>query len=254
MPEFPYHQFRSQNITFTFQSRFKNQEEETETMDTKYHTEVPNMAVYNVHTDSYEEIDSSRLTPAPQAYHWDGYYASTSPNMSDAVSLVYSSPKSTTSDSPALASQERLGSLNRASSAPPKRKRENRYKDAPPSVLSRRRAQNRASQRAYRERKEQRIRDLEQLLEEAHRKQESLSQAFMALQADYDSLRAGQPSHHHDIHQSLHHQQPPPYAPVQPMVGLGLGHAGLDYVLPTTQAGAMMAPPLYATHAMAPYS
>ncbi|KAI1273776.1 hypothetical protein F5Y07DRAFT_411122 [Xylaria sp. FL0933] len=44
----------------------------------------------------------------------------------------------------------------------PKRKRENRYKNAPPAVISRRRAQNRASQRAYRERKDQRIKALEE--------------------------------------------------------------------------------------------
>jgi AP-1-like factor len=228
------------------------------TMSAKYHAEIPTMAAYNVHTDCYEDIE--RLTtPAPQSYHWDPYYASTSPNMSDAVSLVYSSPKSTSSDTPALASQDPLSNLNRASSAPPKRKRENRYKDAPPSVLSRRRAQNRASQRAYRERKEQRIRDLEQLLEEAHRKQESLSQAFMALQGECENLRAGghpQPTHemHHHHHQ-LHQPQPQHYAPVPPMVSMGLGPAGLDYVLPTSQpasTSSMMAAGLYAP--MAPYS
>lgn len=54
----------------------------------------------------------------------------------------------------------------------------------------RRRAQNRASQRAYRERKDQRIRDLEELLEEAHQKEESLSQAFHTLQVEFDRLVA----------------------------------------------------------------
>ncbi|KAJ6443253.1 d-alanyl-d-alanine carboxypeptidase [Purpureocillium lavendulum] len=54
----------------------------------------------------------------------------------------------------------------------------------------RRRAQNRASQRAYRERKEQRIRDLEQLLREANHREETLAQAYVTLQADYDHLRS----------------------------------------------------------------
>jgi hypothetical protein len=48
------------------------------TMNAKYQTEVPSMAAYNVHTDCYEEVDNQRLTPAPPAYHWDGYYASVS--------------------------------------------------------------------------------------------------------------------------------------------------------------------------------
>ncbi|KAI1389786.1 uncharacterized protein F4822DRAFT_428128 [Hypoxylon trugodes] len=73
-----------------------------------------------------------------------------------------------------------------------KRKRENRYKNAPPSVLSRRRAQNRASQRAYRERKDQRIKDLEILLGEAQKKNDVLSQAYSNLQAEYIRLKREQ--------------------------------------------------------------
>ncbi|KAI0144002.1 hypothetical protein F4776DRAFT_661102 [Hypoxylon sp. NC0597] len=75
-----------------------------------------------------------------------------------------------------------------------KRKRENRYKNAPPSVLSRRRAQNRASQRAYRERKDQRIKDLEILLSEAQKKNDVLSQAYSNLQAEYIRLKREQES------------------------------------------------------------
>ncbi|KAI0838623.1 hypothetical protein F5Y06DRAFT_267388 [Hypoxylon sp. FL0890] len=75
-----------------------------------------------------------------------------------------------------------------------KRKRENRYKNAPPSVLSRRRAQNRASQRAYRERKDQRIKDLEVLLTEAQKKNDVLSQAYSNLQAEYIRLKRDQES------------------------------------------------------------
>lgn len=81
-----------------------------------------------------------------------------------------------------------------------KRKRENRYKNAPPSVLSRRRAQNRASQRAYRERKDQRIKDLEVLLNEAQNKNDVLSQAYAALQAEYIKLKNEQDT-------AVHYQQ-----------------------------------------------
>ncbi|RXG41114.1 hypothetical protein VDGE_30183 [Verticillium dahliae] len=70
-----------------------------------------------------------------------------------------------------------------------KRKRENRYKNAAPSVLSRRRAQNRASQRAYRERKDQRIKDLELLLSEQKEKSESLGQAYANLHAEYNRCK-----------------------------------------------------------------
>ncbi|KAI1348891.1 hypothetical protein F5Y01DRAFT_317242 [Xylaria sp. FL0043] len=57
----------------------------------------------------------------------------------------------------------------------PKRKRENRYKNAPPAVISRRRAQNRASQRAYRERKDQRIKALEETNTQLEKKIEQLT-------------------------------------------------------------------------------
>ncbi|KAK4244921.1 hypothetical protein C7999DRAFT_16847 [Corynascus novoguineensis] len=73
-----------------------------------------------------------------------------------------------------------------------KRKRENRYKNAPPAVLSRRRAQNRASQRAYRERKDQRIKDLERMLNEAKQRNDVLSQAYATLHAEYIALKSSQ--------------------------------------------------------------
>ncbi|KAH8160732.1 hypothetical protein CIB48_g7515 [Xylaria polymorpha] len=76
-------------------------------------------------------------------------------------------------------------------SAPkPKRKRENRYKNAPPSVLSRRRAQNRASQRAYRERKDQRIKDLEGIINDLERKNEVLTKAYENVKVEYWKLKA----------------------------------------------------------------
>ncbi|KAH8671026.1 hypothetical protein BX600DRAFT_434157 [Xylariales sp. PMI_506] len=95
-----------------------------------------------------------------------------------------------------------LGDFHQSEGSPdapskPKRKRENRYKNAPPSVLSRRRAQNRASQRAYRERKDQRIKDLEILLGEAQQKNDVLNQAYAALQAEYVKLKSEQDSIHH---------------------------------------------------------
>ncbi|KAI3326210.1 hypothetical protein HD806DRAFT_439704 [Xylariaceae sp. AK1471] len=74
----------------------------------------------------------------------------------------------------------------------PKRKRENRYKNAPPSVLSRRRAQNRASQRAYRERKDQRIKDLEVIISETQKKNEALTQAYASLQTELETLKSQQ--------------------------------------------------------------
>lgn len=52
----------------------------------------------------------------------------------------------------------------------------------------RRRAQNRESQRAYRRRKDDRIAELEQLLSEATDREHALSQAYIALKAEYDQL------------------------------------------------------------------
>ncbi|KAK9445747.1 Basic-leucine zipper (bZIP) transcription factor [Metarhizium brunneum] len=95
--------------------------------------------------------------------------------------FVYASPTST-------ASEPSAPHLSQDMQVRPPRRRENRYRNAPPSVQSRRRAQNRASQRAYRERKEQRIRDLEHLLQEAHRREETLTQAYLPLRTEYERL------------------------------------------------------------------
>ncbi|KAK2069519.1 hypothetical protein P8C59_004094 [Phyllachora maydis] len=91
--------------------------------------------------------------------------------------------------------------------AAPKRKRENRYKDAPPSVLVRRRAQNRASQRAYRERKDKRIKDLEQMLSEAKQRNDILSQAYTALHAEFIVQPKARAGHHDDRQQQQQQQQ-----------------------------------------------
>jgi len=107
-----------------------------------------------------------------------------------------------------------------------KRKRENRYKNAPPSVLSRRRAQNRASQRAYRERKDQRIKDLEQMLNDANNRNDVLNQAYRALQAEYVVLKTSQVKDH-GYHQ--HPDLPYPSAHAHGHgLGLSAGTEGLD--------------------------
>ncbi|KAL2017632.1 hypothetical protein VTK56DRAFT_1900 [Thermocarpiscus australiensis] len=107
-----------------------------------------------------------------------------------------------------------------------KRKRENRYKNAPPAVLSRRRAQNRASQRAYRERKDQRIKDLEQMLDDARKRNDVLSQAYAALHAEYVALKAS-PLGNHRYSQHHHAQVDLPYGAV-PGMGLSGAGEGLD--------------------------
>jgi hypothetical protein len=56
----------------------------------------------------------------------------------------------------------------------------------------RRRAQNRASQRAYRERKDQRIKDLEQLLANSKEKNDELASAYELLHAEFLKLRGAQ--------------------------------------------------------------
>ncbi|KAI1494990.1 hypothetical protein F5X96DRAFT_665192 [Biscogniauxia mediterranea] len=102
-----------------------------------------------------------------------------------------------------------------------KRKRENRYKNAPPSVLSRRRAQNRASQRAYRERKDQRIKDLEDLLSQTQQKNDVLSQAYETLQAEYVKLKGDKCTQNDYQHANL------AYGPA----AVGLLASDLDFLL-----------------------
>ncbi|KAF4637627.1 hypothetical protein G7Y89_g450 [Cudoniella acicularis] len=56
-------------------------------------------------------------------------------------------------------------------------------------VHSRRRAQNRASQRAFRDRKEKHMRELEQRLNELEGRHTSLSQSYESLQLEYSSVK-----------------------------------------------------------------
>jgi hypothetical protein len=89
--------------------------------------------------------------------------------------------------------------------------------------VQRRRAQNRASQRAYRERKDQRIKDLEQMLNDAKQRNEVLTQAYATLHAEYVALKsshitdpaAGSYPQHYDM----------TYSTAPPMA---LSHAGVD--------------------------
>ncbi|KAK1971691.1 bZIP transcription factor [Colletotrichum sublineola] len=156
----------------------------------------------------YDDVESFLEMDAPYIYDEPEQYLdtassseSTSPVMSSFdMTLVndfngldqgiYPSPMSSSRDtaSPQPISDDKTAPVK----APAKRKRENRYKNAPPSVLSRRRAQNRASQRAYRERKDQRIKDLEVMLAEQKQKNDSLSQSYSSLHAEYVKLRGDQ--------------------------------------------------------------
>lgn len=82
----------------------------------------------------------------------------------------------------------------------------------------RRRAQNRASQRAYRERKDQRIKDLEQMLNDARARNDVLNQAYAELHAEYVKLKSSPPAassaahleaaHHGHGHGHAHAPQP----------------------------------------------
>ncbi|KAK6217465.1 bZIP transcription factor [Colletotrichum higginsianum IMI 349063] len=153
----------------------------------------------------YDDVDAFLDMDAPYIYDEPEQYLdtassseSTSPIMSSFDTTfvndfngvdqsMYPSPMSSNRDtaSPQPTSDDKATTAK----APAKRKRENRYKNAPPSVLSRRRAQNRASQRAYRERKDQRIKDLEVMLSEQKQKNDSLGQAYSSLHAEYLKLR-----------------------------------------------------------------
>lgn len=143
-----------------------------------------------------EDVYDERSEPYNDPQHtgsWSSGFSSITGDrrsLSDASNLSRMPSSANSISSEAVTPSVPLADDPQHTTAKPKRRRENRYKNAPPAVISRRRAQNRASQRAYRERKDQRIRDLEELLEEAHRKEETLSQAFHTLQAEYDRLVA----------------------------------------------------------------
>ncbi|KAL0778020.1 hypothetical protein CaCOL14_005673 [Colletotrichum acutatum] len=156
----------------------------------------------------YDDMDAFLDMEAPYVYDETEQYldtASSSESTSPIISTfdmtfvndfngtdqgIYPSPMSSSRDT--ASPQPTMGEKAGTTKGPAKRKRENRYKNAPPSVLSRRRAQNRASQRAYRERKDQRIKDLEVMLSDQKQKNDSLSQAYSALHAEFLKIRGAQ--------------------------------------------------------------
>ncbi|KAK3985023.1 hypothetical protein QBC44DRAFT_405778 [Cladorrhinum sp. PSN332] len=177
----------------------------------------PANSLYYVYGDA-EQYSSGSQSPCNSTYD----IASTADLGSFAS--VYPSPKHDEEPSQSTESQKPAT----------KRKRENRYKNAPPSVLSRRRAQNRASQRAYRERKDQRIKDLEQMLSEANQRNDVLNQAYRVLQSEYVALKTSQVKE-----QGYHHQPDIPYTSAHGL-GITTGTEGLDmdlYVYPDLNSG-----------------
>ncbi|KAF9882457.1 hypothetical protein CkaCkLH20_00493 [Colletotrichum karsti] len=73
-----------------------------------------------------------------------------------------------------------------------KGRRSNRYKNCSETVLSKRRAQNRANQRAYRKRKEQRLEELQHQIDDMAQKNDALCCAYRLLANECCRLRAGQ--------------------------------------------------------------
>ncbi|KAI1380870.1 hypothetical protein F4677DRAFT_441200 [Hypoxylon crocopeplum] len=146
------------------------------------------MAYIYDNTDLYIDSTNSSTTSSPMDSPYDLSFQG-----------MYPSPERTDESGETTQTKSQQPTVKPAA----KRKRENRYKNAPPSVLSRRRAQNRASQRAYRERKDQRIKDLEILLSEAQKKNDVLNQAYSNLQAEYIRLKSEQETADHYQQASL---------------------------------------------------
>ncbi|KAB5577603.1 hypothetical protein GE09DRAFT_525180 [Coniochaeta sp. 2T2.1] len=141
----------------------------------------PSNSQYYMYGDADQHLDSNTSeSQSPVNSPYDMTYM---PDLSN-ISSVYPSPERD--------EEEEESQAGKTSKPAAKRKRENRYKNAPPAVLSRRRAQNRASQRAYRERKDQRIKDLETMLTDAKQRNDVLSQAYASLHAEYVQLRTSQ--------------------------------------------------------------
>ncbi|SPN97290.1 uncharacterized protein DNG_00804 [Cephalotrichum gorgonifer] len=150
---------------------------------------------YGPTAQQYAETATSSGTTSPVIAAFDMVLMS---DFDTVPSGIYPSPISspaTASPQPTIKQEDKRGAAASGTKptpghkTTPKRRRENRYKNAPPSVLSRRRAQNRESQRAYRERKDQRIKDLEGMLEDYKQKHEALSQAYSALHTEVIQLR-----------------------------------------------------------------
>ncbi|KAF6826747.1 bZIP transcription factor [Colletotrichum plurivorum] len=189
---------------------------------------------YEGEQEQYLDTASSSESTSPIMSNFDITFVS---DFNGTENSIYPSPMSSSRDtaSPQPSSDPSQADAGATAAKPPaKRKRENRYKNAPPSVLSRRRAQNRASQRAYRERKDQRIKDLEVMLSEQKQKNDSLSQAYSALHAEYLKLRGTRTQQQH---MPRHHPAGPPPMVFDPSaaaavhMGMPGGHhpAAMDY-------------------------
>lgn len=151
---------------------------------------MPNTFEMSMVTDFHPAAATAAIYPSPTSSE-RGTTASPQPTTPDLGGQNWMAADEGSGESPSPTEGDMAEGTEAGVKAPAKRKRENRYKNAPPAVLSRRRAQNRASQRAYRERKDQRIKDLEVLLAEQKQKNDNLGQAYTALHAEYARLRAG---------------------------------------------------------------
>ncbi|QPG98403.1 hypothetical protein C2857_007574 [Epichloe festucae Fl1] len=143
-------------------------------------------------SNCWSSLDDTRLQhlSPPQAASFDLFNQLLDPepvlgDYSQASSSAGSTPGSHVS---ATSSPEYAKYQSSDEKKPAARSRENNYHDALLSGLNRRRAQNRASQRAYRQRKEQRIRDLEQLLQESEKREAALIHSFFFLQEKHRQL------------------------------------------------------------------
>jgi len=172
---------------------------------------------YNYTTEGDEclHFDQSRSS-SESACEQDGDYPSVPdyPNPAheyyNTGEAVYPSPSYSGVPSPSYGVDDAsLQSPEGQPNAPVKRKRENRYKNASPNVLQRRRAQNRASQRAYRERKDQRIKDLESLLTDAKHEVDILKRTIDRLEQVLQQ-RCGMypPQHQPEFYETARLQQP----------------------------------------------
>ncbi|PHH71796.1 hypothetical protein CDD80_4987 [Ophiocordyceps camponoti-rufipedis] len=151
----------------------------------------------------YPELDPQEnpnnnqlLVPPPTPYYDFPFVLSPYIAVSNEMGCGYTSPQSTASD-PVMSSHLQAEERVEARVDSESKKKVSRYRNATPGVVSRRRAQNRASQRAYRERKEQRIRDLESqvLTLQTHtqalrHRGKALAHDFLALQEENARLRA----------------------------------------------------------------
>ena len=109
------------------------------------------------------------------------------------------------------------------------------------SLLQRRRAQNRASQRAYRERKDQRIKDLEQIIKATNQENDFISQAYAALQSEFIRLKSTGPPPRNEFPREFVYATPPPPPPPPPpmaIVNTPLLHADLLVCAGVSHGGA----------------